>query len=92
MRGTKAPHQRFAEVTGAPGYEDRHVTRVVMEVQLRLLLRFIPTAHGPYSAQQSFHLLFAGAPNSKRALAIPFFMKGEQDTNLSSPSPRISFV
>ena len=29
--GTKAPQQRLAEVTGAPGYEDRH------DVELRVL-------------------------------------------------------
>jgi hypothetical protein len=31
MLGAKAPHQRLAEVTGAPGYEDRH------DVELRVL-------------------------------------------------------
>jgi hypothetical protein len=31
MRGAKAAHQRLAEVTGAPGYEDRH------DVELRVL-------------------------------------------------------
>jgi hypothetical protein len=31
MLGAKAAHQRLAEVTGAPGYEDRH------DVELRVL-------------------------------------------------------